>query len=63
MSRPDYDKIERLERELGINQPEPQPLRPAFVVCLTKDCEGDTTEVRNWYGVVIRAYHHCRKPE
>lgn len=59
-ARPDYDRIERLERELGMAQPEP-PMRPDRV-CLTKDCRGDWTEVRSWAGPVLNRVHTCEAP-
>jgi len=56
----DYDRIDRLERELGIGEAEPQrPIRPASKVCLTKDCDGDTDEIRTWSGVLIARIHRC----
>lgn len=60
MNRPDYDKIARLERELGLcDEPPQRPMRRAPSVCLTKGCEGDTEEVRTWSGVVTRRIHTC----
>ncbi|SDL28540.1 hypothetical protein [Streptomyces indicus] len=56
--RPDYEKIARLERELGIGQPEPAG-RIGPRVCLTKDCEGETEEARTWSGLLIRISHQC----
>ena len=57
---PDYVKIERLERELGIGDVEPErPIRRASTVCLTKNCSGDTHEIRTWSGVLVRRLHVC----
>lgn len=58
MPTPDYQLIDRLERELGIGQPEPKkPMRPSRAVCLIKDCDGIDTELRTWSGVLIRRIH------
>lgn len=58
--RPDYAKIARLERELGIGGVEPErPMRRAPAVCLTKDCVGDTDEIRTWSGVLVARVHRC----
>lgn len=63
LERPDYAKIERLERELGIVEPEPEkPIRLARTVCLTKGCEGETTEVRTWSGMLAMRIHECERP-
>ena len=60
---PDYAKIARLERELGIVQAEPErPVRPARMVCLTKDCAGETHEIRTWSGTLLRRIHDCEAP-
>ncbi|MGW3491748.1 hypothetical protein [Streptomyces sp. NPDC001054] len=58
MPKPDYAYIARLERELGIGQPEPEPERPirADPVCLIKDCDGGT-ELRTWSGQLFRRIH------
>lgn len=56
--RPDYARIERLERELGLV--EEQPIRSNLTVCLTKNCQGDTEEIRTWSGQLIRHLHHCQ---
>ena len=59
----DCDRIARLERELGIVEPEPEkPIRLARTVCLTKNCRGDTTEVRTWSGMLAMRIHECRRP-
>lgn len=55
--RPDHAKIARLERELGIGQPSEQGIRPDRTVCLIKDCDGDTEEVRTWAGQLIFRIH------
>lgn len=53
--RADHAKIERLERELGMS--DERPMRtPA--VCLIKDCDGDTTDVRTWAGALVTRIHH-----
>ncbi|WP_069883540.1 hypothetical protein [Streptomyces luteocolor] len=58
MPAPDYALIDRLERELGIGQPEPEPqLRRDRLVCLIKDCDGDTTELRTWSGLLVLRLH------
>ena len=58
--RPDYAKIERLERELGIGYVEPErPIRRTSTVCLAKNCSGDTHELRTWSGVLVRRVHTC----
>ncbi|MEV8124805.1 hypothetical protein AB0P07_11930 [Streptomyces sp. NPDC085944] len=56
--RPDYVRIHRLERELGLI--EERPLRSNLTVCLTKNCEGDTEDLRTWSGQIIRRVHSCR---
>lgn len=59
---PDYDRIARLERELGIGDPEPEPERPMRrgpQVCLTKNCLGGTSDIRTWSGVLVRRIHEC----
>ncbi|WP_369214690.1 hypothetical protein [Streptomyces flavofungini] len=60
-ARPDYAKIDRLERELGIiEQPKPPAIRrPA--VCLVKDCGGETIELETWGGPTWRL-HDCETP-
>ena len=61
--RPDYAKIDRLERELGIVEPEPErPIRLARTVCLTKGCTGETAEVRTWSGMLAMRIHECERP-
>lgn len=55
--QPDYERIAQLERELGIGEPAETPRRPASV-CLVKDCDGETTELRSWDGCVIRMHRH-----
>lgn len=60
---PDYDRIARLESELGLVEPEPEkPIRLARTVCLTKNCEGETTEVRTWSGMLAMRIHECERP-
>lgn len=62
MTRPDYAKIERLERELGLAQPEPprRAMREIHTVCLTKNCQGDTEEIRTWSSPVpVLRIHTC----
>lgn len=62
LSVPDYDHIARLERELGIVDPEPKkPIRQKKV-CLTKNCQGETTEIRTWSGMVLARIHECERP-
>lgn len=76
-SRPDYARIAVLERELGLadsHLPEPSPfeqgMRDAMAerpmrhgnLCLTKNCAGDTTEIRTWSGVLVRSVHECEAP-
>ncbi|MFJ4418274.1 hypothetical protein [Streptomyces sp. NPDC088925] len=57
MPTPDYAYIARLERELGIGQPEPErPIR-ADPVCLNKDCDGGY-ELRTWAGQLLRRVHN-----
>ncbi|GGU62643.1 hypothetical protein [Streptomyces lavendofoliae] len=51
--RPDYAKITRLERELGLT--DEQPLRRERV-CLTKDCDGGTA-IRTWGGQLAYRIH------
>lgn len=62
--KPDYAKIARLERELGLADPEPppRPIRALPTVCLTKDCDGDTEEFWTWQGTLATRFHHCRRP-
>lgn len=75
-ARPDYAKIERLERELGIGDhplPELSPFEQGLRrgmqerpmrhgnLCLTKDCMGDTTDVRTYAGVLVRRIHTCER--
>ncbi|MFF3928593.1 hypothetical protein [Streptomyces hirsutus] len=55
--RPDYARIDQLERELGLT--EERPIRPHRTVCLTKDCGGDTEEIRTWSGQLVYRIHHC----
>ncbi|WP_326729001.1 hypothetical protein [Streptomyces phaeochromogenes] len=56
-ARPDYAKIALLERELGLV--EEQPVRRQASICLTKDCMGDTQELRTWSGQLLARVHHC----
>lgn len=57
---PDYARIARLEHELGIGDREPErTMRRAAAACLTKDCDGDTDEIRTWSGVLIARIHRC----
>lgn len=76
--RPDYAKIDRLERELGLTDspveelpPFEQGMRRAGVqerpmrhgaLCLTKNCMGDTNEIRTWSGVLLTRVHTCAAP-
>ncbi|MFF9279546.1 hypothetical protein [Streptomyces griseosporeus] len=55
--RPDYARINQLERELGLI--DERPLRSHRTVCLTKNCAGSTQELRTWSGQLIRHIHHC----
>ena len=56
----DYDPIARLERGLGIVVPEPErSIRLARTVCLTKNCGGETVEVRTWSGMLAVRIHGC----
>ncbi|MFC8986030.1 hypothetical protein [Streptomyces sp. NPDC057115] len=60
MPAPDYAKIAQLERELGVGQPDPEPERavyPAPPVCLIKDCDGQTEEIRTYSGLLLRRIH------
>ncbi|WP_218108816.1 hypothetical protein, partial [Streptomyces sp. LUP30] len=58
--RPDYARIERLERELGLTDEEPRrPVRRASRACLVKDCRGDTQTVETWGGQVLYRVHRC----
>jgi hypothetical protein len=58
--RPDYARIARLERELGMVEQEPElPIRHGRTVCLAKDCGGDTVEIRTWQGAVATRIHRC----
>ncbi|GAA2629899.1 hypothetical protein [Streptomyces axinellae] len=61
MSRPDYAKIERLERELGIGDPKPprRAMREIHTVCLTKNCGGDTDELHTWGRTLTVRIHTC----
>jgi hypothetical protein len=54
---PDYAKIHRLERELGLV--DERPLR-ATPVCLVKGCtDADIDELRSWGGMLlIRVHNH-----
>lgn len=61
-ARPDYEKIDRLERELGIGDEPERPMRRTPSVCLTKDCAGDTTEIRTWSGMLAMRIHECEHP-
>lgn len=55
--RPDYARIDQLERELGLV--EERPMRPGRTVCLTKDCAGDTHEIRTWSSQLAYRIHRC----
>lgn len=59
-ARPDYLRIDQLERELGIAGEDEQPIRPSpSKVCLRKNCDGQTEEVRTWSGqLMFRAHVH-----
>ncbi|MFF0588423.1 hypothetical protein ACFYWD_20900 [Streptomyces sp. NPDC003781] len=58
MPAPDYQRIADLERDLGIGQPEPEPaVYPGPPVCLIKDCDGSTEEIRTWSGFLVRRIH------
>lgn len=57
--RPDYAAIDRLERELGMQVEEEQPIVRPDRVCLTKDCQGDTQTVEAWGGQVLFRIHRC----
>ncbi|MBU5946772.1 hypothetical protein [Streptomyces sp. PAM3C] len=59
--RPDHSKIYRLERELGLT--DQRPLRPHRTVCLTKNCTGDTEELRTWAGQLVMRLHTCEHEE
>ncbi|WP_210637242.1 hypothetical protein [Streptomyces sp. GESEQ-13] len=60
---PDYDRIARLESELGLVEPEPEkPIRVDRTACLTKDCQGETVEVRTWSGLLAMRIHDCERP-
>ncbi|WP_143661141.1 hypothetical protein [Streptomyces sp. M41(2017)] len=62
-ARPDYARIARLERELGLADESPErPIRPGRTICLTKDCRGDTVEVHSWQGPVATRIHRCEAP-
>jgi hypothetical protein len=58
--KPDYARITQLERELGIGEPpqreREQPIRPDLV-CLVKNCDADTVELRTWSGYLLRRIH------
>lgn len=61
--RPDYAKIDRLERELGLVDVEPErPIRLGRTVCLTKNCVGETVELRTWSGMLATSIHECEAP-
>ncbi|MFC8065560.1 hypothetical protein [Streptomyces sp. NPDC057293] len=63
LHRPDYAKIDRLERELGLVDAEPErPIRAAKTVCLTKNCAGETVELRTWSGMLAVSIHECETP-
>ncbi|MFC9268929.1 hypothetical protein ACFTXJ_14300 [Streptomyces zhihengii] len=55
--RPDYERIAQLERELGIQAEPERPVYPGQPVCLIKHCTGDTREIRNWAGLLMRRIH------
>ncbi|MFD8949486.1 hypothetical protein ACFV0B_11585 [Streptomyces xanthophaeus] len=54
--RPDYARIERLERELGFTDPFERPIAPEKV-CLFKGCDGPTDEPRHWNGALLARFH------
>jgi hypothetical protein len=54
--RPDYERIDQLERELGFVQD--VPMRPDRI-CLTKNCRGEWSEVRSWRGPLMYRFHTC----
>lgn len=56
--RPDYDRIERLEYELGIVRE--VPMRPDRI-CVTKNCRGEWSEVRSWRGPLMYRFHTCEE--
>lgn len=59
--RADQAKIAKLERELGLAESEQgAPIRRKRAVCLTKDCQGETEEVRTWRGDLLLHIHHCQ---
>lgn len=76
--RPDYARIARLERELGLVDShlpelspfeqgmrgvlEARPMRRGPKVCLTKDCAGDTREIETWSGILVARIHECETP-
>ncbi|MFJ9038003.1 hypothetical protein ACIRF8_15590 [Streptomyces sp. NPDC102406] len=56
--RPDYARIAELERELGMAEAaEVRPMR-AEKICLIKDCDGETVELRTWSGILVARLHH-----
>ncbi|MFE0794771.1 hypothetical protein [Streptomyces mutabilis] len=58
--KPDQRRIAQLERELGIGQPNPEPergIREDRTVCLIKNCDGNTEEIRTWSGFLMRRIH------
>ncbi|MEU1497227.1 hypothetical protein [Streptomyces sp. NPDC005732] len=59
--RPNYARIARLERELGMTEPE-RPMRAGRTVCLTKGCGGGTVEIRTWQGPLAASIHECETP-
>jgi hypothetical protein len=55
--QPDYQRIDQLERELGIGgHAEERGIRPD-PVCLVKNCDADTVDLRLWSGQLIRREH------
>ncbi|MFH9574201.1 hypothetical protein ACH4MG_27135 [Streptomyces sp. NPDC017454] len=57
---PDQRRIAQLERELGIGQPNPElerGIREDRTICLIKDCDGSTEEIRTWSGLLMRRVH------
>lgn len=58
--KPDQARIALLELELGLV--EEHPMRPGRTVCLTKNCDGDTEDVRLWGGQLAYRIHTCEAP-
>lgn len=59
--RPDYDRIDSLERELGLVEDE-RPIGNGRTVCLTKGCAGETVDIRTWAGQLATRLHTCEAP-